>query len=289
MISDRTAATVALRECAEVGPKTFQMLVMQFGPPEELFNRSAVEISKLPRLNHEKAARLLECGKMLDAVRNRLEGLLAHGIRAVTYFDEAYPESLRSISSPPPFFYVRGTLPDEARAVAVVGSHRASTDGIADAVAIGKQLAEEGVAVISGLARGIDAGAHVGAIAGGGKTYAVVGCGLKNISPRENRPLAEQIELHGGLLSECPIDAKGSVPRLLARNRIVVGLAQAVVIVELLAKSKGTMAAVDIALKQGKPVFVVATDESNGVQELVARGAYPITDPASLEAVMAYV
>lgn len=288
MISERTLATVALREVAQVGPNTFQMLVMQFGPPEELFDRAPEEIADLPRLNFEKAKRILESGDAMAGVRDRLESLATHGIRAVTFFDEDYPDALRGITGPPPFFYLRGSLPDESRSVAVVGSHKASAEGISAAVALGKQLAEEGVAVISGLARGVDAGAHVGAIAGGGHTYAALGCGIENIFPRENKPLAEQVALHGGLISEYPVDAKSSVPQLLARNRIVVGLAQAVVIGELLEKSKGTMAAADLAFKQGKPVFVLA-DDSKAVRELVDQGAYLIDEPESLEAVMAYV
>jgi len=289
MINDRTAATVALREVAHVGPKTFQMLVMQFGPPEELFDRRPEELADLPRLNMEKAARILESGDAMDSVRNRLEELAMHGITAVTFFDEEYPESLRQISDPPPFFYLRGGLPDASRSVAVVGSHKASSEGIGDAVAIGKRLAEEGVAVVSGLARGVDAGAHVGAIAGAGKTYAALGCGIENIYPRENKPLAEQVALHGGLLSEYPVNAKSAVPQLLARNRVVVGLAQAVVVVELLEKSKGTMSAAELAFKQGKPVFVLARETSKAVQELVGQGAYVIDEPSSLDAVMAYV
>lgn len=289
MISARTLATVALREVAEVGPKTFQMLVMQFGPPEDLFEHSPEEIAGLPRLNHERALRILECREAFETIRERLEKIATRGINAITYFDDAYPERLREVSGPPPFFYLRGELPAESRTVAVVGSHKASAEGIGDAVAMGKQLAEEGIAVISGLARGIDAGAHVGAIAGGGKTYAALGCGLDNIHPRENKPLAEEVAVHGGLLSEYREDAKSSVPQLLARNRIVVGLAQAVVIGELPEKTKGTMAAADLAFKQGKPVFVLAKEQTKAVRELVHGGAYLIDTPESLDAVMAYV
>jgi DNA processing protein len=289
MTSDRTLATVALRELAGIGPRMFSMLVLRFGPPEEILARTEAELTGVPRLTAAKAQAIRNSAFTLDELRTRLDELESRGTRAVTYFDDDYPQALREITNPPPFLYVWGTVTADATGVAVVGTHKASSEGIANAVAIGRTLAKEGVAVISGLARGIDSSGHLGALAAGGKTYAVIGSGLEKVYPPEHESLAEQIAASGAVLSEYPEDRQVSVPQLMARNRIVVGLSKAVVIVELAEKSKGTMAAAEIARKQGKPVFLVVSGRQQHADALLRAGVYPLTDVTDLSAVLACV
>ncbi len=204
--------------------------------------------------------------------------------------DDDFPQSLREIDDPPPLLYFKGEFPlSNTLFVAVVGTHNATYEGIKDATEIGKKLVEKSGVVVSGLARGIDTGAHLGALVKEGKTYAVLGYGLNNIYPRENLNLAVEISKNGALLTEYPLNAQVNVGQLMARNRIVVGLSQAVIVVETEDNTSGTMDAAKKAIDQGKPLFAVMREESKNLDELVRIGAIPIKGSEDIDLVLKYL
>jgi DNA processing protein len=288
---DYTKYVVALRQKAKVGPKTFQQLLLSFGSPENVYKASADELSSLPRITPEKAERILQSEELLPEIQKHLLYLKQQGIAVSTILDHDYPPVLKQISDPPPLLYFKGEFPVSAKSfVAVIGTHRGYTiAGIELAVQIGKGLAQRNAVVVSGLAEGIDAAAHLGALSGGGKTYAVLGTGLDRIYPADNVALAGQISRSGALITEYDLGVPAKVGQLMARNRIVVGLSQAVMVVEMDEKSPGTMDAAGLAIQQGKPLFVMKKEGSRKVDELVADGAVLLQDVEGLNLVTDYL
>ncbi|MCK4224548.1 MAG: DNA-processing protein DprA [candidate division Zixibacteria bacterium] len=281
---------VALREKAKVGPKGFQQLLMSFGSPENVYKASKEELLSLPRMNPEKAEQILKSQDLLPEIEEHLLYLEEQGIGVLTILDDDYPQQLKQIDDPPPLLYFKGEFPIQSiQSVAVVGTHNATAEGIETAVQIGKELAQREVVVVSGLAKGIDAAAHVGAISQGGKTYAVLGSGLNKIYPSDNVTLAKEISQNGALITEYNLDVPVKVGQLMARNRIVVGLSQAVIVVEVNEKSEGTMDAVDLASKQGKPLFVMKKEGSQKVEELISEGAVSLQGVDDLDLVVNYL
>jgi DNA processing protein len=187
--------------------------------------------------------------------------------RLVTVLDDEYPANLRAVYDRPPFLWVRGRIePEDARALAVVGTRTASSEGLEQAGHLAQALAARGVTVVSGLARGIDTAAHEGALAAGGRTIAVMGTGIDLVYPRENAELAERIVARGGaLVSQFPPKAPPTRFRFPLRNRTMSGLALGTVVVEASHTSGARMQA-RIAVEHGKRVFLV--------QELVTREAW---------------
>lgn len=175
----------------------------------------------------------------------------------VQWDDPRYPAALRAIVDPPRRLYVRGRVEDGDRvAVAIVGARRASPYGVAAAEYLGRELGRCGVTVISGLARGIDAAAHRGALAGGGRTIAILGCGVDVVYPPEHRRLTAQVIEAGAVVSEFPPGTPPLPHHFPRRNRLISGLSLGVVVVEGRDRS-GALLTVDSALEQGKEVFAV--------------------------------
>ena len=196
----------------------------------------------------------------------------ALGVRIVTLDDGEYPALLREIPDPPPVLYVWGRLePDDEVRVAVVGSRRATRHGLGAAGMIAKGLGERGIVVVSGLARGIDAAAHRGALDSPSRTIAVLGSGLARIYPREHAELAAQVAARGAVISEYPLQL-GPLPHLFPRrNRVVSGLSAGTVVIEAGAVS-GALVTARLALEQGRELFAVpgsilggACEGSNGL------------------------
>lgn len=180
------------------------------------------------------------------------------GIQIAISGDGQYPQSLMNIPDAPPLLFFRGSLGSvEERAVAIVGSRRETRYGREQAFSIARDLARQGVTIVSGLARGIDTAAHLGALEGGGRTIAILGSGIKRVYPAENAALAERIVANGGaLISEFAPNAEPIAYRFPVRNRLVSGLCQAVLLVEAREKS-GTLITVGHALLQGREVFAL--------------------------------
>jgi DNA processing protein len=198
------------------------------------------------------------------------------GGRIVLVGDPDYPAALRNIHDPPLALYVLGEIRPAEKAVAIVGARRATPYGRRMAEAIARGLAEAGVAVVSGLARGIDAAAHRGALAGSGRTIAVLGNGLNRCYPEEHEPLFRAIAEGGAVVSEFPLDTQPFPHHFPRRNRIVSGLALAVCVVEA-AQRSGSLITAEWALEQGREVFAVPqrVDDPGaaGVHRLLRDGA----------------
>jgi DNA processing protein len=281
---------IALREKAKIGPKAFQQLLMTFGSPENVYKATKEELLSLPRMTASKVEEIFNSKDSLTEIEEHVIYLESLGVGISTILDDNYPQSLKEIDDPAPLLYFKGEFPIQSDLfVAVVGTHEATVKGIEKAVEIGRALAQRKAVVVSGLARGIDSAAHLGAIKEIGKTYAILGSGLNNIYPCENISLSEEISRNGALITEYNLNVPVKVGRLMARNRIVVGLSQAVIIVELNEKSPGTMDAVDIAIKQGKPLFVVRKENSQKVEDLIQEGAVPIEGVEDLDLVLNYL
>ncbi|HEX3000326.1 MAG TPA: DNA-processing protein DprA, partial [Armatimonadota bacterium] len=190
------------------------------------------------------------------------------------------------ICDPPAVLYVRGKLcPQDAYAVAIVGSRRASEYGLGVAADLAGQLARAGVTVVSGMARGLDAAAHQGALRAGGRSLAVLGCGVDICYPPEHRRLRDEILNNGALLSEFPLGATPDRWRFPARNRIISGLSLGTVLVEAPANS-GAIITADFALEQGRDVFAVPgnvdTFANQGCNRLIKEGAHLVENAADI-------
>ena len=210
-----------------------------------------------------------------------LEGIRRAGLEALCMTDPLYPRLLRAAPDPPPLISVWGRLePDDALGLAIVGSRRATRYGLEMSRRLAGALSSAGLTIVSGLARGIDAAAHKGALDAGGRTIAVLGSGLRNIYPREHQKLAEQISRNGAVISEFDVDEpprSGNFPR---RNRIITGMTLGTLVVEAALKS-GSLVSARLAMEQDRDVFAVPgpalSPNSEGVHALIRDGAKLVT------------
>jgi DNA processing protein len=204
----------------------------------------------------------------------------AQGISILTWEDDLYPVRLKEIDQPPPVLYVRGALTTEdSWAVAVVGTRRVSAYGRQVTEELASFLAANGVTVVSGLARGVDAIAHQSALKAGGRTIAVMGCGVDRIYPPEHTQLAEKMIGSGALLSDYAPGTPPEASNFPPRNRIISGLSMATVVVEA-GETSGALITAQFAVDQGREVFAVPGNilapQSKGTNQLIAQGARPM-------------
>jgi len=283
-------ACLALKEYGLVGPRLFQHLLLTYGSPTNIFNFSAEELSAMTNIDLAKARRIIEAGERLIDLQDTLDEVGMSNIHAVSYVDDDYPEALRRIAEPPLAIYVKGEVGLlQKGGVAIVGTTVADQDGIRLAVKLAQLSTEAHQTVISGLAAGIDSAAHLGCLKAGGKTLAVLGCGHLNIYPDENIPLAGLIAEAGIVISEYESYADPIPRRLVARNRLIAALADAVVVVQIGEAKKGELHAARAALEQGKPVFVVDPDGKYSSEPLLNNQAITIGGSDQFDEVLKYM
>ena len=236
-------------------------------------------------LSQKVAENVLKVRKTID-LDQWMDQIHRKGIQVILREEAGYPPRLREIDQPPPVLYVRGTLEvEDAWTVAIVGTRRVTVYGRQIAEEISTYLASNGVTVVSGLARGVDAIAHSGALKAGGRTLAVLGSGVDRIYPPEHTSLAEKIIQQGALISDyapgTPPDGVNFPPR----NRIISGLSQAVVVVEA-GETSGALITAKFAADQGREVFAVPgtilAPQSKGTNRLIQDGAHPLLKPEDL-------
>ena len=213
----------------------------------------------------------------LEAADKAMVAALQSGATAVPYPHPAYPPQLRQIPDPPPLLWASGDVPClSAPAIGVVGSRDATPASLAVARKLGSELAEAGLVVVSGLARGIDGASHAGALAGAGRTVAVMGSGLDVVYPLQHRALAKQVSQSGAVVSELPPWVGARAWHFPLRNRIISGLSRAVVVVEASEKS-GSLITARLALEQGRDVLAVPggilSGRHRGTHGLIKDGA----------------
>ena len=277
------AHVAALAGLRGMGPVRLRQVLRHHDPVE------AVEVLAGRAAPHPTVARLLdgelgqrwraEIGTLdVDEVGARCE---AHGIRVLPYGDPAYPRLLLDDPSPPAALFIRGDLAAlEHRRVAVVGTRNATRVGLSTASALGAGLGRAGVAVVSGLARGIDGAAHRGVVDANGRPVAVVGNGLDRVYPRQHQRLWDEVIETGILMSEWPPGVGPDAFRFPMRNRIIAALAEVVVVVESRERG-GSLHTVDEAAERGVSVMAVPgsprSRASAGTNRLLCEGAAPVT------------
>lgn len=225
--------------------------------------------------------RILQQRSKADSERS-LQEILGSGIKIACVEDADYPSLLAKTHDPPYLFYYQGEIGIlGGLCIAIVGSRKASHYGLAQSRRFGREMALEGVVVVSGMARGIDTEAHRGALEAGGKTAAVLGSGLDVVYPPENKELLQQIIKHGVVISEFPPHTSPEPGNFPVRNRLISGLSRGVLVVEA-QKRSGALITVDFALEQGRDVFAIPgpinSKNSEGTNNLIKQGACVVTE-----------
>lgn len=276
---------MALNRIPGAGAKRLNILVEHFESPEAAWRGDVKEISRLPGWGESLCASFSAYRRQIDPAQE-YDKVLRLGAQVWTLEDECYPERLRYIANPPPVLYVKGaSWPKSSLMLAVVGVRKATAYGRRAARELAGGLAAEGATVVSGLARGIDTEAHRGALEAGGYTVGVLGCGLDIVYPPENEGLYRIIGERGALVTEFPPGFGPKPGNFPARNRIISGLSQGVVVVEAGRKS-GALITSNLALEQGRDVFAVPgqifSPMSLGTNDLIRQGAVAVTSAADI-------
>jgi DNA processing protein len=251
-------------------------LLDRFGTPKRVFKASQRELARVDGIG-EGLAGVIKETDVRGKVNRELKLIEEFNVSLVTIKDQSYPKNLRQIYDAPPLLYVRGSLePRDDLAISMVGSRLATNYGRTVTERIAGDLARHGVTMVSGMARGIDSAAHRGSLSVGGRTIAVLGCGVNIIYPRENRHLFEEIMAHGAVISEFPMSTPPEGMNFPRRNRIISGLSLGVVIVQASARS-GSLITARLALEQNRDVFAVPGNigmaRSQGTNRLIKQGA----------------
>ena len=264
-----------LKSVPGVGNLLYKRLLDQFGSPELALNASEIELCRIPGIT-ERIARAILSRTATDADRYEIDLAREKGFGVVTLTDPAYPALLREIPDPPPFLYVCGNLENTYPCVAVVGSRHATDYGLTAARRLGSDLAFSGITIVSGMARGIDTAAHLGALDANGNTIAVLGSGLSRVYPSENMELFQQISRNGAVVSEFSLNAGPDSHHFPIRNRVISGMSLGTVIVEG-SMNSGSLITARLAVEQGREVFAVPGSiqsyKSAGTHYLIKQGA----------------
>jgi len=269
--------------------RKLNFLLEQFGSARAIFNATSEELREaLPQAHH--AFNIISKAQDLDIIEKLLATLETKGIAYISRNNENYPSMLKEIHDPPLGLFFKGTLPsDDYAKIAIIGSRKCSEYGLLTARLLARPLAAAGVVVVSGMAKGVDSMAHRGAIQGGGKTIAVLGCGVDICYPSENKQLMMEIINNGCVASEYAPGVTPTPAFFPARNRIISGLSRGVVVTEAALKS-GTLITVDQAQEQGREVFAVpgniSSKLSGGTNQLIRDGAYPVSDHTDILSVL---
>ena len=267
-----------------IGAVRLQALIDHFGDAASAWKGTPEDL-RAAGLGTKVIGRLIELRKDVD-LDKLWDKINAQGIHILTWDDEAYPPRLKDIEHPPPILYVKGEfLPEDHFAVAIVGTRKVTSYGRQVTEELATFLASNGVTVISGLARGVDAVAHSATLKSGGRTAAVLGCGVDRIYPPENRALAEQIMARGALISDYPVGTAPESSNFPPRNRIISGLSLAVIVIEA-GETSGALITAEFAAEQGREVFAVPGNilapQSRGTNKLIQNGALPLLSPQDL-------
>ncbi len=287
--TDSTAVILSLAALGKIGPVKIKILLAQAEFPSDIVGWDVKRLTKIPGISVELARRITD-GLDLDYGRRTVEWAEKNGYRILTLVDSSYPMPLRDLYDPPPFLFVNGQLAEsDGRAIAMVGSRSATEYGRSTARQIAGELARHGITIVSGMALGIDAASHRGALEAGGRTIAVLGSGIDVIYPRENKKLYARIAEQGAVISEFfpGVDPNpGHFPR---RNRVIAGLCRGVIVIEAGEKS-GALLTADLALAYGRELFAVPGNLSSrlsvGANELLKSGAHILTAAADVFSVL---
>lgn len=271
---------LALRLVPGLGTRKAGVLIERFRTPQAVFRASLTELEGAGLSG--SIAQSIVSGCSFDEAAQQQDKMKESGAVAVTMGDARYPELLRQIFDPPIVLFARGNV-DLLRSTsfAVVGTRRPTPYGIAVAERLSGDLARAGLTIASGMARGIDSGAHKGTLAAGGKTIAVLGCGVDVVYPSENRRLAAEIVASGLVVSEFPMGSAAFPQNFPIRNRVISGLSVGLLVVEG-AQYSGSAITAKLALDQGRELFAVPGNVTSklswGPNLLIKQGAKLVQD-----------
>ncbi len=274
-------ALISLNMVSGLGSIKLRRMQEAFGSSHKILSVSKSELKKIAGIGDKIAEEIIKA-KDNPGLKKELDLVKKHKVKIITINDKDYPKNLKEIYDPPIVLYLKGSLEqDDGLALAIVGSRRASFYGLSIAEKLAGELSGVGLTIISGMARGIDSAAHRGALKAGGRTLAILGSGLSNIYPPENKPLFEKIQTQGAVISEFPMQMEPLAQNFPRRNRIISGLSIGVVVVEA-ARNSGAIITADCALEQGREVFAVPgkidSATSWGTNKLIKQGAKLVED-----------
>lgn len=271
---------LALHKTPGIGNYRLRDFLDYFQGQSEQAWQNKSEWAELPKVGKSLGKQIVNAAAKIDP-EQAYEELLNSGARVMTIEDEAYPTLLKEIHDPPYLLFYRGIdLDRDNLALAMIGARKATSYGLEAGRLLSRDLAAQGIYVVSGMARGIDSACHKGALEGGGKTIAVLGCGLDICYPPENLELREKIVENGAVISEFPLGTLPVPRNFPIRNRIISGLARGVVVIEAGLKS-GTLHTVDFGLEQGRDIYAVpgpiTSPLSKGTNRLLQQGSRMVT------------
>ena len=273
---DSREALVALNLLPDIGPVRVRNLLSRFGSAQAVLAATQADLSQVDKVGFKAANNIIRWRELID-LDGELRRIDQFGANIVTTDDSEYPALLRQIYDPPLVLYVRGTLrPEDAYAIAMVGTRQSTLYGRQTAERLARQLAASGVTVVSGGARGIDSASHEGALQSGGRTIAVLGTGLDIVYPAENVKLYQRIAEQGAVITQFPFGRKGDKQSFPIRNRIVAGMTQGTAVVEA-NRASGALITANFAAEYGRTVYAVPgrvdSPRSAGCHDLIKDGA----------------
>jgi DNA processing protein len=275
---------IGFNKVSGIGAARLRALLDYFGDLQTAWQASAHDLQQAG-LDRRSVANLLQARQAVD-LESEVGQVQRWGAHVLTWDSPDYPPNLRQIYNPPPVLYVRGRIETRDEwAVAIVGTRRASVYGKEAARMLGGEMARAGVTVVSGMARGIDTVAHRSCLDAGGRTIAVLGCGIDIAYPRENARLAQEIAERGAIVSEYALGTQPEASNFPPRNRIISGLSLGTVVVEA-GLGSGALITADFAAEQGRDVFSVPGNifarASGGTNQLIQQGAKLVMNAAQV-------
>lgn len=267
---------LALNFLPDIGPVLARKLISVFGNPENIFHMSVNELKKVGNIGENRARSIVNF-KQWDMVQREIDGAMKNNAKLITINDKSYPAGLRHLHDAPLILYIKGEIKDNDKyAIAIVGSRTPTNYGLQITERMSRKIATYGLTVVSGMARGIDAASHWGALKASSRTIAVLGSGIDVPYPPENRRLMSTIASSGAVISEFPLGTQPNRENFPKRNRIISALSFGVVVIEATVDS-GSLITVGYALEQGKEIFAVpgniTSRTSKGTNDLIKKGA----------------
>ena len=291
---DVTTQLVALSKYVGVSPRLFEALLHHFGNLERIIRADSGALMAIEQMSADIANKITRAKDHFAASAEFLAEMKRREVGVTTRFDDDYPQLLFELNDPPPIIYSRGDMPrSEIKSVALVGTNKASNEGMELTTTLTAAFAKADVQVVSSLGRGISAAAHLGTRASNGVSFAILDSGFDNIRPEENMRLAIDISQHGGLVSEYSPEMAPAADNYKAYNRIIVGLSQAVVVTEVYKDSERTLDLLKCCNQVGKLSFVIidprhgALADETSLNAAVSHGALPMVGLDKVEDIIA--
>lgn len=278
--SDERVARLLFNLTEPLGPVRFARLVERFGSAVAALRAGAMAWAEVEGFGAKAGDYFAGVEKALPGLEKESANAARAGARVLCALDDEYPDAFRRLRDAPPVLYVWGHLKSvDTLGIALVGSRRPSPYGTAVAERLARELAQAGVTVVSGLARGVDGAAHAASLAAGGRTVGILGSGFLRFYPAEHRKLADRMAKQGAVVTEFPLSAEPDATHFPRRNRLIAALSLGIVVVEALERS-GALITAGLAADQGKDVFAVPgsifSPLSRGPHRLIKQGAKPV-------------